>query len=224
MNSMAVPFETLLQQSFLLSSFRQGQREIISAILAKKDVLAVLPTGGGESLCYQYPAVYTQQLVVVISPLIALMKDQVSSLQRQGIASGCLHSGQTDAEKRTIFADIAKGGAYLLYLSPERVQKEGFQKWIQGRSIALFAVDEAHCVSQWGHDFREEYGQLSILKKLRPDVPVLALTASATPLVLADVARNLKLVSPERHVHGFYRPNLYYQVENCGDEEEKLAY
>lgn len=223
MNSMAVPFETLLQQSFLLSSFRQGQREIISAILARKDVLAVLPTGGGKSLCYQYPAVYTQQLVVVISPLIALMKDQVASLQRQGIASGSLHSGQSDVEKRTVFANISKGGAYLLYLSPERVQKEGFQKWIQNRSIALFAVDEAHCVSQWGHDFREEYGQLSILKKLRPDVPILALTASATPAVLTDVAKNLGLVKPEKMVHGFYRPNLYYQVELCGDEDAKLS-
>lgn len=219
---MAVPFETLLQQSFLLPSFRLGQKEIISAILAKKDVLAVLPTGGGKSLCYQYPAVYTQQLVVVISPLIALMKDQVMNLQRQGISAGCLYAGQTDDEKRTIFADIAKGGAYLLYLSPERVQKEGFQKWIQQRSIALFAVDEAHCVSQWGHDFREEYSQLNILKKLRPDVPILALTASATPTVLTDVAKNLGLVSPDKRVHGFYRSNLYYQVEQCGDEEAKL--
>lgn len=219
---MAVPFETLLQQTFLLSSFRIGQKEIISAVLAKKDVLAVLPTGGGKSLCYQYPAVYNQQLVVVISPLIALMKDQVMNLLRQGIAAGCLYAGQSDDEKRAVFADIGKGGAYLLYLSPERVQKEGFQKWIQNRSIALFAVDEAHCVSQWGHDFREEYGQLSILKKLRPDVPVLALTASATPAVLSDVAKNLNLVSPEKRVHGFYRPNLYYQVEQCGDEDAKI--
>lgn len=217
-----VPFEHLLQQSFLLPSFRGGQREIISSILAKKDVMAVLPTGGGKSLCYQFPAVYTQKLVVVISPLIALMKDQVANLQRQGIAAGCLHSGQSDLEKRAIFAEINKGGAFLLYLSPERVQKEGFQKWIQGRDIALFAVDEAHCVSQWGHDFREEYGQLKILKTLRPDVPVLALTASATPTVLADVSKNLGLVTPERMVHGFYRKNLYYQVEQCGDEDAKL--
>ncbi|HEY8271336.1 MAG TPA: ATP-dependent DNA helicase RecQ [Pseudobdellovibrionaceae bacterium] len=222
MNLEKVPFEHLLQQSFLLPSFRQGQREIISAILEKKDALAVLPTGGGKSLCYQFPAVYTQQLVVVISPLIALMKDQVASLQRQGIPAGCLYSGQADSEKRAIFMEIAKGGAYLLYLSPERVQKEGFQKWIQGRSIALFAVDEAHCVSQWGHDFREEYGQLKVLKSLRPEVPILALTASATPMVLNDVAKNLGLVKPERMVHGFYRPNLYYQVEHCSDEDAKF--
>lgn len=222
MNLTTPSFENLLQQIFHLPSFRRGQQEIISAILNKKDVMAVLPTGGGKSLCYQFPAVYTQQLVVVISPLIALMKDQVANLQRQGIAAGCLHAGQSDLEKRVIFADINKGGTYLLYLSPERVQKEGFQRWIQNRSVALFAVDEAHCVSQWGHDFREEYGQLNILKKLRPDVPVLALTASATPTVLSDVSKNLGLVKPEKMVHGFYRPNLYYQVEQCGDDEAKL--
>lgn len=215
-------FETLLQKSFLLPQFRLGQFDIISAILSKKDVLAVLPTGGGKSLCYQFPAVHTQQLVIVISPLIALMKDQVGSLQRQGIPAGCLYSGQTDEEKRTIFANIAKGGLYILYLSPERVQKEGFQKWIQQRPIALFAIDEAHCVSQWGHDFREEYGQLRILKTLRPDVPILALTASATPTVLADISKNLQLKNPARMVHGFYRPNLYYQVEVCEDDEAKL--
>ncbi|MBC7370095.1 MAG: ATP-dependent DNA helicase RecQ [Bdellovibrionaceae bacterium] len=211
----------LLKQNFLLPSFRKGQLEIISAILAKKDVLAVLPTGGGKSLCYQFPAVHLRQLVVVISPLIALMKDQVASLQRIGIPSGCLHSGQSDLDKRTIFAEISKGGLYILYLSPERVQKEGFQKWIQQRPVALFAVDEAHCVSQWGHDFREEYSQLRVLKQLRPDVPVLALTASATPTVLDDIAKNLNLVKPERMVHGFYRPNLYYQVEQCADDEMK---
>ncbi|HWU41848.1 MAG TPA: RecQ family ATP-dependent DNA helicase, partial [Bdellovibrio sp.] len=139
-----------------------------------------------------------------------------------GIPAGCLHSGQSDFEKREVFIEIDKGGAYILYLSPERAQKEGFQRWIQGRAIALFAIDEAHCVSQWGHDFRAEYAQLNILKAIRPDVPVLALTASATPTVLADVSRNLHLKSPQRHVHGFYRPNLYYQVEFCADDDGKI--
>lgn len=215
--------EKTLQTSFGLSQFRIGQKEIISGILAGKDVLAVLPTGGGKSLCFQFPAVFANKLVIVISPLIALMKDQVMSLQKKGIPSGCLYAGQTDTEKLQIFKDIEKGGTYLLYLSPERVQKEGFQRWIQNRAIAVFAIDEAHCVSQWGHDFREEYSQLEILKRLRPDVPVLALTASATPTVLADISINLKLKSPERRVHGFYRSNLYYQVEFCADEEAKMA-
>lgn len=220
----AIPQEDLLKKYFNLSQFRRGQKEIIDAVLAKKDVLAVLPTGGGKSLCYQYPAIYLQKLVIVISPLIALMKDQVNSLQRLGIPAGCLHSGQSDDEKREVFAALNKGGAFVLYLSPERAQKEGFQKWIQQRSIGLFAVDEAHCVSQWGHDFREEYAQLSILKKLCPDVPILALTASATPTVLDDISKQLNLKKPERMVHGFYRPNLYYQVELCENEDAKLDF
>ena len=210
-----------LQESFKLEAFRIGQKEIISDSLSGKDVLAVLPTGGGKSLCYQLPAVAENKLVVVISPLIALMKDQVASLQKKGIAAGCLHSGQSDADKLQVFREIEKGGTFILYLSPERAQKEGFQRWIQKRPIALFAIDEAHCVSQWGHDFREEYSQLSILKSVRPDVPILALTASATPTVLTDIEKHLKLKSPERHVHGFYRSNLYYQVEFCADEEAK---
>ncbi len=214
-------FKEILETSFNLSSFRTGQLEIIEAVLANKDALAVLPTGAGKSLCYQLPAVFKNQLVIVISPLIALMKDQVHALQKKEIPAGCLYSGQSDDEKRLIFSQINDGGKYLLYLSPERVQKEGFQKWIANRSIALFAIDEAHCVSQWGHDFREEYAGLRILKSLRPDVPVLALTASATPTVLDDIAKNLQLVNPARLVHGFYRPNLYYQVETCADEQEK---
>lgn len=217
-------FEVVLQKSFNLSSFRNGQLEIIKAILDQQDTLAVLPTGAGKSLCYQFPALYLEKLVVVISPLIALMKDQVHNLQTKGIRAGCLYSGQLEEEKRKIFSDINEGGSYLLYLSPERVQKEGFKNWILNRQIALFAIDEAHCVSQWGHDFREEYSELSTLKQLRPDVPILALTASATPLVLDDIAKNLKLQKPQRFVRGFYRPNLYYQVETCLDDQEKTRW
>ncbi len=213
--------ENCLKEKFQLSGFRQGQREIISSILNGKDVLAVLPTGGGKSLCYQFPAVLSQKLVVVISPLIALMRDQVAAMKRIGVPSGCLHSGQTGDQKKEVFREMSAGGAYLLYLSPERAQKDGFKEWIKSRPLALFAVDEAHCVSQWGHDFREEYAQLDSLKTLRPDVPLLALTASATPHVLDDISRSLKLKSPQRHVHGFYRPNLYYQVESCADDNEK---
>jgi len=224
MNEQYSNFSEVLRQNFSMTSFRRGQLEIIGSILKKRDVLAVLPTGGGKSLCYQFPAVYLRQLVVVVSPLIALMKDQVDSLKKIGIPAGCLYSGQSDLEKRMVFAEIEKGGLFILYLSPERVQKEGFRRWIQGRAIALFAVDEAHCVSQWGHDFREEYSQLRILKSLRPDVPVLALTASATPTVLDDVSKNLNLSNPERMVHGFYRHNLYYQVEKCADDEAKLEW
>lgn len=213
--------EALLSEAFGLSEFRIGQKEIISAVLSKKDAMAVLPTGGGKSLCYQYPAVFLKQLVIVVSPLIALMKDQVAGLTAHGIPAGCLHSGQSDSDKRQVFAKMNRGGTFVLYLSPERVQKEGFQSWIKSREIALFAIDESHCVSQWGHDFREEYAELKILKSLRPDIPILALTASATPTVLSDISKNLNLVQPQRMVHGFYRPNLYYQVESCSDNETK---
>lgn len=211
----------LLHDKFSLAGFRTGQREIIEAVLAGQDVMAVLPTGGGKSLCYQFVAVQTAKLVVVISPLIALMRDQVMGLHRLGLRAGCLHAGQSDDEKRQIFRDMAEGGAYVLYLSPERAHKAGFKTWILKQNVALFAIDEAHCVSQWGHDFREEYQLLSQLKTLRPDVPTLALTASATPIVLDDIEKSLALVQAQRQVHGFYRPNLYYQVEVCADEDEK---
>jgi ATP-dependent DNA helicase RecQ len=218
------PFGSVLQSQFGLSGFRRGQREIIESVINGSDVLAVLPTGGGKSLCYQLPAVLRQQLVVVISPLIALMKDQVDSLNRMGVPAGCIHSGQSENEKREVFRRLNQGGAFVLYVSPERTQKEGFQRWIKTAPLALFAVDEAHCVSQWGHDFREEYAQLSNLKLLRPEIPTLALTASATPFVLNDIAKQLGLKKPARHVHGFYRPNLYYQVETCVNDEMKFAF
>lgn len=211
----------ILKNVFKLSQFRTGQEKIIQSILGNQDVIAVLPTGGGKSLCYQLPAVYKKQLVIVVSPLISLMKDQVSSLKKKGLSAGYLCSGQSELEKREVFSSLSLSPTFILYLSPERVQKEGFQKWIQHRQIALFAVDEAHCVSQWGHDFRQEYSELKILKKLRPDVPILALTASATPAVLYDIAKQLNLTKPQKMVHGFYRSNLYYQVEFCENEKEK---
>ncbi len=218
------PLEHHLHSHFGLKEFRRGQKEIITSVLKGKDVMAILPTGGGKSLCYQLPAVVKQQLVIVISPLIALMKDQVFSLREKGIPAACLYSGQTEEERREVFRTLQTSTAFVLYLSPERAQKEGFHQWIQKRQIALFAVDEAHCVSQWGHDFREEYAQLSILKKLRPDVPLLALTASATPNVLNDIGKQLQISKAEKHVHGFYRPNLFYQVVTCADDEEKQHY
>ncbi len=215
--------EETLFNHFHMTSFRNGQKEIILSVLNGKDTIAVLPTGGGKSLCYQYPAVSKNQLVIVVSPLIALMNDQVEGLTRMGIPAGCIHSDQSEAQKRDVFQRLHRGGAFVLYLSPERVQKDTFLRWVQKTPVALFAIDEAHCVSVWGHDFREEYALLHKLKELRPDVPMLALTASATPFVIKDIAKQLHLQSPSRHVHGFYRSNLYYQVENCADDGEKLA-
>lgn len=165
-------FATL--KKFNLSEFRRGQQEIIETVLARQDTLAVMPTGQGKSLCFQLPAFHWQQTVLVISPLIALMKDQVASLQARGLAAGAIHSGQSYDEKRQIFSDLEKENGYVLYLSPERVQNPGFEKWFKKSKVALVAIDEAHCVSEWGHDFREEYSQLKCLRTWRSDVPLLA--------------------------------------------------
>lgn len=209
---------------FNLKKFRKGQEEILASILKGQDTVAVMPTGGGKSLCYQLPALHLQGLVIVVSPLIALMKDQVEQLQKLGIPAGCLYSGQSFEDKKQVFHDISASDTYILYLSPERVQNPGFGPWIQEQNVVLFAIDEAHCVSQWGPDFREDYHKLKILRQLMPDVPLLALTATATPEVLEDICQQLKMPDASRHVYGFYRSNLYYQVELCEDEDDKLAY
>ena len=184
--------------------------------------MAVMPTGGGKSLCYQLPAVAMNRLVLVISPLIALMQDQVRGLKSIGIPAGCLNSGQTLDEKRAVFSELRRGGAYVLYLSPERAQKPGFADWARTQDIGLIAIDESHCVSQWGPDFRPDYGKLSLLRELKPSTPLLALTATATPTVLEDIIVRLGMQQVERHVRGFYRPSLFYQVSVCEADEQKV--
>jgi ATP-dependent DNA helicase RecQ len=214
--------ENLLRERFALSDFRRGQREILADVLERRDTLAVMPTGGGKSLCYQLPSVYHAGIVLVISPLISLMRDQVQALKARGIAAGSLHSDQTEEEKKRVFVEMKRSPSYLLYLSPERVQKPGFSAWFKSAPLTLVAIDEAHCVSQWGPDFRPDYYRLQMLRQLRPKVPILALTATATPQVLEDISVQLKLMAPARHVYGFYRPNIYSQVEACDDDNEKF--
>ena len=211
----------ILNGSFGIQSFRHGQWEIISSVLGRHDTLAVMPTGGGKSLCYQLPSLCRKGITLVITPLISLMRDQVSALKAKGIPCGCINSSQDATENRRVFGELKEHDSFLLYLSPERLQKSGFEHWVKAAPISLFAVDEAHCVSQWGHDFRPDYGRLNLLRALRPDVPILATTATATPQVLRDIAKQLALKDPRQHVYGFYRPNLYYQVEYCDDEAEK---
>jgi ATP-dependent DNA helicase RecQ len=214
----------ILDKSFGIQSFRHGQWEIISSVLSRRDTLAVMPTGGGKSLCYQLPSLCQKGLTLVVTPLISLMRDQVSALKAKGISCGCINSSQDIAENRRVFRELRANDSFLLYLSPERIQKPGFENWVKSAPISLFAIDEAHCVSQWGHDFRPDYGKLSLLRALRPDVPILATTATATPQVLRDIAKQLGLKKPNQHVYGFYRPNLYYQVELCDDEAEKMSF
>ena len=213
-----------LKELFEMQEFRLGQEEIIQSILSGQDTVAIMPTGGGKSLCYQLPAMMKEGLTVVISPLVALMNDQVRGLKNIGLPAICLHSGQSIEERKKNFREIQMSKRCLLYVSPERVQKEGFAPWIRKQNVNLFAVDESHCVSQWGHDFRPEYSQLSQLKKWCPNVPMIALTATATPYVIDDIIECLGLQDPVRHVYGFYRPNLYYQVEFCVDEDEKESF
>ena len=215
------PLNLSLQQYFKLSSFRLGQEAIIKSVMAGHDVLAVMPTGGGKSLCYQLPALLIEGITIVVSPLVALMNDQVAALRKMQIPAGCIHSGISIDEKKLVFKEMSASKHFILYVSPERVQKPGFSQWLQKQKVALFAIDEAHCVSQWGHDFRPEYSLLNILRRYHPQVPMMGLTATATPLVKTDIKRQLHLANPDEHVYGFYRENLYYQVEFCVDDSEK---
>ncbi len=222
LDSTSENLKNALTERFSLVDFRKGQKEVISSVLQGEDTLAVMPTGGGKSLCYQLPAIFREGIVVVISPLIALMEDQVKGLRRINIPCGFVHSGQTYEDKVELFARMKAAKHFILYVSPERVQKAGFSDWVKQQKISLFAIDESHCVSQWGPDFRKDYYRLSLLRELRPDVPILALTATATPIVLNDIVHKLGLKNPSRHIYGFYRPNLYCQVEPCDSEGLKV--
>jgi ATP-dependent DNA helicase RecQ len=202
----------LLKQYFGFTSFRPLQEEIIRDSLAGKDVFALLPTGGGKSLCYQLPALARDGLTVVVSPLIALMKDQVDALQASGIPATFLNSSLAADESRKRLRGLHHGEYRLLYAAPERLMLSGFLEDLQRWNVRLIAVDEAHCISEWGHDFRPEYRQISELRKLFPEVPFMALTATATDRVREDIVTHLKLREPKCYVASFNRPNLTYRV------------
>jgi len=206
----------LLEKHFGYKSFRPQQEAIIEQVLSGHDAVVLMPTGGGKSLCYQIPALALEGLTVVISPLIALMKDQVQALQGNGIPSAFLNSSLQFNEERLIFQQLRKGDLKLLYVSPERLFQQGFLDQLvdlpAAARISLFAVDEAHCISTWGHAFRPEYKQLSVLKKRFPTVPVIALTATADRAVREDIAISLQLETPQTFISSFDRPNLSLAV------------
>jgi ATP-dependent DNA helicase RecQ len=202
----------LLKEYFGFTSFRPLQEEIIRSALEGRDVFALLPTGGGKSLCFQLPALAQPGLTVVVSPLIALMKDQVDALQASGIAATFLNSSLAAGESRARLRGLHQGEYRLLYAAPERLMLSGFLEDLQRWNVKLLAIDEAHCISEWGHDFRPEYRQLAQLRDLFPKVPMMALTATATGRVREDILKQLRLRDPQCFVASFDRPNLTYRV------------
>src|SRR2546425_10993283 len=211
MNSESASLLPLLKQFFGFDSFRPLQEEIIRDALAGRDVLALLPTGGGKSLCFQLPALVRDGLTVVVSPLISLMKDQVDALHASGVAATFLNSSLAAGEGRVRLRGLHNGEFRLLYVAPERLMLSGFLDDLKKWNVNLIAIDEAHCVSEWGHDFRPEYRQLVELREKFPGVPMMALTATATERVRADVVRQLRLREPRCYVASFNRPNLFYR-------------
>ena len=202
----------LLKQYFGFDSFRPLQEEIIRDALSGRDVFALLPTGGGKSLCFQLPALVRPGLTVVVSPLISLMKDQVDALTASGVAATFLNSSLKADESRARLRGLHEGEYRLLYVAPERMMLSGFLADLKRWKVNLLAIDEAHCISEWGHDFRPEYRQLAELRQHFPDVSMMALTATATERVRGDIVKQLRLREPSRYVASFNRPNLTYRV------------
>ena len=204
----------LLKRYFGYDRFRPLQEEIISNVLAGNDSLVIMPTGGGKSLCYQLPALRLEGVTLVISPLIALMKDQVDGLKANGIKAEFINSTLPYGEMVRIRGEALRGEIKILYVSPERLALDGFQSFLNSLKVSLVAVDEAHCISEWGHDFRPDYRSLGAFRRNMPDVPFIALTATATPRVRDDIVTQLGLRNPQRFVASFNRANLNYQIRS----------
>lgn len=213
----------LLKNHFGFDSFLPLQEEIIRHVLTRHDALILMPTGGGKSLCYQLPALTFDGITLVISPLIALMKDQVDGLKANGVAAELINSSLPQEEIVRIMAALRRGDTKLLYIAPERLAIEGFRSFLRGLQISCIAVDEAHCISQWGHDFRPDYLNLKILRGDFPSAGVIALTATATRRVRKDIVEHLRLKDPAVFISSFNRPNLYYDIRPKDNAFEELV-
>ena len=212
-----------LEHYFGYNTFRQNQQEIIETILSGQDALVLMPTGGGKSICYQIPALMMPGTAIVISPLISLMKDQVEALKANGIEAEALNSGNDLTSDTIIRRKCMAGSLKLLYLSPEKALAE-IEYLLKATKISLFAIDEAHCISQWGHDFRPEYTQLGMLRDKFPDIPIMALTATADKITRQDILRQLKLEKAKEFISSFDRPNLSLSVKRGYKATEKLQF
>lgn len=214
--------QKILKTTFGYTSFRFEQNRIINSVLDGKDTLAIMPTGGGKSLCYQIPALYLDGITLVISPLISLMQDQVMNLKEVGVKAVFLNSSLSYQDTQKTKEKILKGKVKLVYVSPEGILSPKLSAFFKNLEVSLIAIDEAHCVSQWGHEFRKDYTRLGELKDLFPDTPVIALTATADAKTRVDISQQLRLNSPQTFVSSFDRPNIKYMIEDRDDEMKQL--
>ncbi|MDA3836895.1 MAG: DNA helicase RecQ [Nanoarchaeota archaeon] len=214
--------ESVLKRSFGFDEFKGFQKEVIECVLAKRDAFVLMPTGGGKSLCYQFPSLIFEGLTLVISPLIALMKDQVDGLKANGVNGAFINSSLGYDEIDRIKADVSTGKIKILYVAPERLAQYSFMEFLKGINLSMIAIDEAHCISEWGHDFRPDYGNLRDLRNVFPDVPIVALTATATKRVRGDIIRQLSLRDPSVFISSFDRSNLNFRIMRKKDSFAKI--
>ena len=215
--------QATLKKVFGYDRFRPLQSDIIQAVYERRDTLVLMPTGGGKSICFQVPALTLDGTAVVISPLIALMKDQVEGLRGNGAPAAFINSALSAEESRAVEDELMNGQIKLLYVSPEKLVSQGFQPLLKRLKISLFAIDEAHCISSWGHDFRPEYTQLKFLKEQYPQVPLMALTATADKLTRKDIADQQQLRQPATFIASFDRPNIALAIRPGQRRLEQIA-